>query len=218
MRSFVSTSPGAGGSRAASPGAAVPLYGPVRARQGLRCHVPPVNRGCSGRLHLHELQVPECTAAGVMTPDAALSLGHSYPDVGPFPSPEGKDGGAAAARAGTRRALSAAICLRAAALGSRARPGALGRAAVKPGGRYGVGVEPEFKPTADRPSRRWQRRPRGAGAVWGAAVPGGEPGAGALGRYLPGEGRRGPAAPARPGNPEPGVVVPRARRALHWAR
>lgn len=83
------------------------------------------------------LQAPACSAAGVVTSGAALSLGRLCPDVGPFPSPEGKNGGAAAGRAGSRRAASATICSRVAAPGSPARPGALGEMVMKPGGPWG---------------------------------------------------------------------------------
>lgn len=131
---------------------------------GVRCPLPPSpapgDPGLAGvPLDPPGLQVPACSAAGAVTSDAALSLGRSYPDVGPFPSPEGKNGGAAAGRAGARRVSSAAICPRVAALGSRARPAVIGDTVVRLVGRYGAGVEREAKPPPARPGRGWLCRP-----------------------------------------------------------
>lgn len=119
------------------------------------------------------LQAPACSAAGVVTSDAALSLGHLYPDVGPFPSPEGKNGGAAAGRAGTRRVSSATICSRVAALGSRARPGALGKMVMEPGGLCagGGGAGGLIASGQARPRLAAEAGPRRAGASRAAPAP-----------------------------------------------
>lgn len=121
------------------------------------------------------LQVPACSASGAVTSDAALSLGDLYPDVGPFPSPEGKNGGAAAGRAGTGRPSSATICRRVAALGTRAWPGALGETAMRPGGQYGggaggVAVSGEARPRRVGEAGLGRDRPGRAGASPGGGL------------------------------------------------